>query len=88
MSINCINCVVNARTGHDLLCDECRRQVPEVLSELRQRADSVAKIAEIEGRLISCEMKLLGLQKRVEATNVTVDGNVQQIHRLSGLAGL
>lgn len=24
MSTNCIRCVTNCRTGHDLLCDECR----------------------------------------------------------------
>lgn len=24
MSTNCINCVVNDRTGNDLLCDQCR----------------------------------------------------------------
>lgn len=24
MSVNCIQCVVNKRTGPDLLCDECR----------------------------------------------------------------
>lgn len=26
MSTNCIQCVVNPRTSHDLLCDECREQ--------------------------------------------------------------
>lgn len=32
MSVNCINCVVNDRTGSDLLCDECRRlALPEKL---------------------------------------------------------
>lgn len=31
MSTNCINCVVNKRTGFDLLCDDCRalRSVPK-----------------------------------------------------------
>lgn len=27
MSTNCIRCVVNKRTGHDLLCDDCRLTV-------------------------------------------------------------
>jgi len=25
MSTNCISCIKNKRTGHDLLCDDCRK---------------------------------------------------------------
>jgi len=28
MSVNCIRCVKNCRTGPDLLCDDCRRRHP------------------------------------------------------------
>jgi hypothetical protein len=33
MSVNCIRCVKNPRTGFDLLCDVCR-QIPPAGSEL------------------------------------------------------
>ncbi len=25
MSVNCVSCVIRNRTGHDLLCDQCRK---------------------------------------------------------------
>lgn len=34
MSTNCINCVVNKRTGPDLLCDECRTTSNPVSAEV------------------------------------------------------
>lgn len=43
MSTNCIKCVKNKRTGHDLLCDECRNPSPvqirakNVLEALKRR---------------------------------------------------
>ena|GEM_PF-4705462 len=40
MSTNCVNCVVNDRTGTDLLCDECRAKKRRSSITKRLRDDS------------------------------------------------
>lgn len=37
MSVNCIRCAVNKRTGIDLLCDECRDQAIKLVCEKCKR---------------------------------------------------
>lgn len=46
MSTNCIRCVVNKRTGPDLLCDECRKPA---VSKHPRTDDVVAKALATEG---------------------------------------
>lgn len=59
MSTNCIHCVVNDRTGFDLLCDTCRAAEPLRLALANQQAacrelvkydDDAEPIAEDDGR--------------------------------------
>ena len=44
MSINCIICIGNERTGIDLMCDECRRKQRIILNDINSILDASIKI--------------------------------------------
>lgn len=46
MSINCVNCIRNQRTGTDLLCDECREK-----DKTKRLYEAVATCPECQGQL-------------------------------------
>jgi hypothetical protein len=50
MSTNCVRCVKNTRTGHDLLCDGCRDQERD--EKLKQQNDNQPELTEEEKQSI------------------------------------
>jgi hypothetical protein len=51
MSRNCIRCVKNERTGHDLLCDDCRNEKQKSMDKPKEQqrlelTDAAKKIAD------------------------------------------
>lgn len=52
MSINCVNCVVNDRTGTDLLCDECRDSKDEI-AKLARTVKRLPAKADVELALLA-----------------------------------
>jgi hypothetical protein len=63
MSVNCVECIKNKRTGTDLRCDECRRY-----GQLRLRFWKLEQ--QTRSYIIEC---IFGLSSRVSPTPQTIE---------------
>ena len=93
MSVNCIRCVKNERTGIDLLCDECRDapcRAPVGGSiknlDIQYKQSIVDLLMDVQCGNVSCRRAATEIRKQVPKKQLTNDERetLREMRRLGG----